>query len=108
MKSSTIAIFTKSSTLPSGTKVLELALLSGSDANDKTRYLNGSFIVTRNSKGVDEVESALADSKEESILVKVEISNLFAEASKGTKGDTIFVNYKGLIETVSVYEKKSK
>jgi len=105
MKSTTIALFTKVASLPSGTKVAELALMSGSDVKDKTRYLNGSFIITKKTKGIDEVVAAIDASTEEKLLVEVEISNLFAEAS--AFNEKTYINYKGLLNSIVVKPKKT-
>ena len=100
MKTSTIAVFRGTHTFVSGGQVAKLDLLAGKDGNGTTRYLNGSFAVTKHTKGLDAVVNAMG--KAEELLVEVEVANLYGQAN----GE--YVNYRGMLNEIKVKPKSQK
>lgn len=114
MKTTGIAYANKLASIPgSGTEVLEMSLLCGKGKDDKTRYLNGSFIVTDKTEGLRTVERALqealaAGKGDSGVMVSYEIVDLHAVSTPAKEGDRIFTNYRGLLNKVQLYTPKSK
>jgi len=100
MKTSTVAVFRGTHTFDNGGQVAKLDLLAGKDGNGKTRYLNGSFAITKHTKGLDAVVNAMG--KREELLVEVEVANLYGQAN----GE--YVNYRGMLNEIKVKPKSKK
>ena len=103
--------FKKLAVLPSGTEVAEISLMAGEDKDGKTRYLNGSFIVSDKSEGLRgaerQLKEAQASKADAAVLVVVQVKDLHGEPSKGKKLDTLYVNYRGLLQSIRIHTKKS-
>lgn len=112
MKTSGIAYANKMGSIPgSGTEILEMSLLCGKDKDEKTRYLNGGFIVTNKTEGLRAVERALSEALakgEKGVMVSYEIAELHAVPAAEKDGTRIFTNYRGLVNKVHLYTPKGK
>lgn len=102
--------FKKLAVLPSGTEIAEISLMAGEDKNGKTRYLNGSFIVSDKTEGLRSAERQLKEAQaaktDAAVLVVVQVKDFHGEPSKGKNSDTLYVNYRGLLQSVRVHTKK--
>lgn len=102
----------KIGTIPgSTTEVAEVSLLAGKDKDDKTRYLNGSFILSDRTEGLRAVERKLTEAKslksDANVLVVVEIKDFHGEPSISTKNNQQYVNYRGFMESIRVHVAKN-
>jgi len=102
MKTNGIALIKKVSSLPSGSMLAEMSLLCGKDKDEKTRYLNGSFIFGEKTKGMVEVEIALKSANGESIMVQYEIADLHCESN--VKDNKTYMNYRGFLRAISLHK----
>lgn len=102
MKTTGIALIKQVSSLPSGTMLAEMSLLCGKDKDNKTRYLNGSFIYGEKTQGMVEVEHALKASNGESVMVQYEIADLHCEPN--VSNNKTYMNYRGFLRAISLYK----
>jgi hypothetical protein len=101
-----VGFIKKVSTLPnSKTEVAEITILAGKDNNDKNRYLNGSFIITKKTIGLEDIMKALNSSNDD-LTVDVTINDFFGHATKSKTSEKIFINYRGLLSSISIHIKK--
>lgn len=96
------------SNLPnSKTKVAKITILAGEDKGGKKRFMNGSFIITSKTKGIEaaiEKLNALKKEKKDA-FVDVEVMDIYGEASMGNGNNPkLFVNYRGLLKNCSIRE----
>lgn len=105
MKTTGVAILKKTSALPTGTLLAEMAILCGKGKGDKTRYLNGSFIYGEKTEGMVDVELALMQNGEP-ILVNFEIADLHCESN--VSGEKVYLNYRGFLRGISVRDVASE
>lgn len=102
MKTVGIALIKKVSSLASGSMLAEMSLLCGKDKEDKTRYLNGSFIFGEKTKGIVDVELALKSANGDAVMVQYEIADLHCEPN--TSNGKTYLNYRGFLRAISVHK----